>query len=119
VAALAAAGCGGSSREDAQGAVDEYLEAVADGDSGEACELLSRGARHELEDRTGDDCEAAMEDAFGRLEEKAGDLEELRVKEVNAARDIATATIEGPNGKTITELTREGGDWKLSSAPGG
>lgn len=114
-----AAGCGGSNREDAHGAVDQYLEALGDRDAGAACELLSRGARNELEDRTGDDCEAAMEDAFARLEEKAGDLEGLTVKEVNAARDIATATIEGPSGKTITELTREGGDWKLSSVPGG
>ena len=112
-------GCGGSNRDRAQDAVEEYLQALADEDAAAACELLSRGARNDLEQRSGGDCEAAMEDAFGRLEENAGDLEQLRVKEVNAARNIATATIEGPSGKTITEMTREGGEWKLNSAPGG
>ena len=99
--------------------MEEYVQALQEGDAQAACELLTKGAVNALEDSSDGDCEPAMQDAFAKLEEKAGDLEQLTVKEVNSARDIATATIEGPAGKTITELAREGGDWKVNSAPGG
>ncbi len=60
-----------------------------------------------------------MEDLFAALEEERGSLADVRVDEVNVARRVATATFRGPLGKTTTEMTKEDGDWKLTSAPGG
>jgi hypothetical protein len=41
------------------------------------------------------------------------------VTDVNVAGDVATATIKGAPGGTVTnQMVREGGEWKLGS-PGG
>jgi hypothetical protein len=117
--AATASGCGGSNRDRAQDAAESYVEALQDGDAEGACELLSRGAVEELEDRAGAGCVAAMDDLFAALEEEGGSLTDVRVDEVNVAGRVATATFTGALGKTTTELTREGDDWKLTSAPGG
>jgi hypothetical protein len=116
---LAGAGCGGSSSEQAQQAAEDYVEALQEGDADRACELLTRGAVNEIEDRTGGGCTAAMDELFAALEEERGSLADVQVDEVNVAGRVATATFRGPLGKTTTELTKEDGDWKLTSAPGG
>ncbi len=95
------------------------MKALQEGDAETACELLTRGSVNELEDRAGGDCATAMEKLFGALEEERGSLADLRVDEVNAEGRVATATFTGSIGKTTTEMTKEGGDWKLSSPPGG
>jgi hypothetical protein len=95
------------------------VEALREGDPEAACELLSKGSVKELEDRGAACCSAAMEGIFAALEGQEGSLDAVRVKEVNAAGDVATATFSGPIGEATTELTREDGEWKLSSAPGG
>lgn len=112
------AGCGGSNRDQARAAAEDYVEALQDGDAEAACELLTRGAANELEDRTGGDCGAAMNELFAALEAQGGSLEDVQVDEVNAAGQVATATFTGSLGKATTELSKENGDWKLSSAPG-
>lgn len=114
-----AAGCGGSNRDQAHAAAEDYVEALQDGDAEAACELLTRGAVNELEDRTGSECAVEMEELFAALEDQGGSLEDVRVDEVNVAGQVATATFTGPLGKATTEMSKEDGDWKLSSAPGG
>jgi hypothetical protein len=95
------------------------VTALQEGDADAACELLSRGSVNELEARAGGDCEAAMEELFRALEEERGSLADVQVKEVNTEGRVATATFTGSIGKTTTELTKEGDEWKLSSPPGG
>lgn len=113
-------GCGGDEgdTEGAQEAAERYVEGLKEGDGEAACDVLTSGAVDELEDRAGVPCPEAIAEALG-AESADEDLSGLRVTEVNAAEDVATATIAGgPNGRFTTELKREDGDWRLA-APGG
>lgn len=114
-----AVGCGGDEddAEGAQEAAERYVEALKEDDGEAACDVLTSGAVDELEDRADAPCPEAIGVALGG--EGADDLSGLRVTEVNAAEDVATATIAGgPSGRFTTELKREDGDWRLT-APGG
>ena len=105
-------------KEGAQEAAERYVEALKQGDGEAACDVLTSGAVDELEDRANAPCPEAIAEALG-AEGADDDLSGLRVTEVNAAEDVATATIVGgPSGKFTTELKREDGDWRLA-APGG
>ena len=106
--------------EGAHEAAEAYVQALKDGDGEAACELLSRGAVDELEDRTGDECADSLGTLFGAVEGASEDLERLEVTDVNVAGRVATATIAGgPGGEVTKELTREGEEWKLTSPIGG
>ena len=115
---LVLAACGDEDdTEGAQEAAERYVEALQEGDGEAACDVLTSGAVDELEDRANAPCPDAITDALGA--QSADDLSGLRVAEVNAAEDVATATIVGgPSGQFTTELKREDGDWRLA-APGG
>ena len=123
MAALLAAGCGDSRAEEntsaAREAAERYVEALREGDAGAACEVLSRGAIDELEDRADAPCPEALTVALGAGGEAGEELGELRLTEVNVAGDVATATIRGgPGGEVTNQMVRERGEWKLA-APGG
>ncbi len=104
----------------AREAAEGYVQALKDGDGGAACELLTRGAVDELEDRTRTDCAESLGALFGAVEGASEDLERLEVTDVNVAGRVATATISGgPGGKVTKELAKEGEEWRLTSPIGG
>jgi ketosteroid isomerase-like protein len=128
VVALAAgavllAGCGESASEEntsaAEEAAESYVAALREGDGEAACETLSRGAVAQLEDQADAPCSEALTDALGAGGSAGEGLDDLRVTDVNVSGDVATATIKGGPGGTVTnQMLRERGEWKLAS-PGG
>jgi hypothetical protein len=116
---LAFGACGDEEdKEGAEEAAERYVEALKQGDGEAACDVLTSGAVDELEDRAAAPCPDAIAAALG-VGGADDELSELKVTEVNATEEVATATIVGgPKGKFTAELRREDGDWRLT-APGG
>lgn len=113
--ALGACGGGDDGAEGAREAAERYVDALKEGDGEAACEVLTSGAVEELEDSADAPCAEAITGALGATG-SGDDLSEMRVTEVNAAEDVATATIVGgPTGRLTSELTHEDGEWRLAS----
>lgn len=96
-------------------AIDEFAEAVADGDGDAACERLTEDAQEEI--AQGQDCEDVIEFVSGALDDEDKDeLRDIEPEDVEVDGDTATATIpevvEG--GEDEIELVREDGDWLIS-----
>jgi len=122
--ALAAllAGCGGGGTGDQQSAQDvarEYVQARNQGDAARVCELYSRRLIAQLKTSN---CVAFVR------EQTSGAATNLAVIGVREQDDHATATIQARVGEVANaiapielQLTKEGGDWKISrlGGPGG
>ncbi len=109
VAVLAA--CGGSSPEEV---VDEYLQAVLDGDGAKVCELLSDEAREAVEQEAtaAESCEQAVE--VMTQDAPAGLERAIREDDVKVTEDGDTARAEIYDGAYAVELRKDGGDWVVT-----
>ena len=109
VALLAA--CGGSSPEEV---VDEYLQAVLDGDGAKVCELLSDEARQaaEREATAAESCEQALD--IVTKEVPAGLEQAIEEDDVKVTEDGDTARAEIYDGAYAVELEKEDGDWDVT-----
>ncbi len=109
VALLAA--CGGSSPEEV---VDEYLQAVLDGDGAKVCELLSDEAREAVEQEAtaAESCEKAIE--VMTKEVPAGFKQAVEEDDVKVTEDGDTAKAEIYDAAYVVELKKDGGDWVVT-----
>ena len=125
--ALAASGCG-SSTDDVKSAVNGYLKAFVNGDGQRACSLMTSTTRQQFVARVSSivhtsDCAKAI----SALRQRAGSqvaaaLREAKVTKVKVAGDTAVATLTTKTSigtsTSTTLLQKEGGSWKITSAPG-
>ena len=114
-------GGGGGSDEDAiKQTIDDYANALADGDAGAACDTLADKAKRELASLYKGDCEAA----FDRF------LPQLPESEVRKARNLDTSkmkvkvegnrgTVTGPAFDRPAPMVKTGGEWKIASFTSG
>ena len=114
VALLAA--CGGSSPEDV---VDEYLQAVLDGDGAKVCELLSDEEREavEREATAAESCEQAIEVITRQV--PAGLEQAIEEGDVKVTEDGDRARADIYDGAYVVELEKDGGDWVVTEGVAG
>jgi hypothetical protein len=124
--AAALAGCGGGSddADEAKATVGAYLDAFVKGDDAKTCSLMTaktredfvRGARPLA--RTSD-CARASSAVRAAAGKKAIDaLRGARISDVNVNGNSASAKLTASSGQSIATLTKEGGEWKVSSTLG-
>jgi hypothetical protein len=65
-AATTLTSCGGTQDDDVAGVASVFASALAAGDGAQACSVLARSTRSELEQSTGDPCEKAILDEATR-----------------------------------------------------
>jgi hypothetical protein len=131
VLALAATGCGSSGPTDKQQietTILTYYKAFGKGDSGGACNELSKQTKEELEKAGGGkDCTEILDAALKRPDYAtiAPKLQNVRVTKITVANDKASAAVLVPgvknNGalgaRTNVPLLKEDGAWKIFGAP--
>jgi hypothetical protein len=123
VVAAVIAGCGGggsSGPQSARDAAEAYVDARNAGDAAKVCELYSQQLIQQLKTSN---CVAFVQ------EQTSGTATDLTVLRVAEHGDRATATIQARVGGVVAnaiapielQLTREGGEWRVSGlgGPGG
>jgi hypothetical protein len=130
-AALAVAGCGGSSGDEQQvkNTVTTFMSALARGDGAKACALATSAAQQHLvgqASQAGGNCQAIIATISKRLPAsvKQG-LESAKVKKATVKGDTATVSDKDISsssgdlspflGSGSTTLKKENGQWKLAS----
>jgi putative lumazine-binding protein len=124
-AAAVLAGCGGGGERDAvRDTVQAYLDSFVKGDAAKTCSLMTektreefvKGARPLAPTRDCATATIAVRAAAGR---KAIDaLREAKISEVRVNGNSASAKLKASSGESVATLTKQGGEWKVSSAPG-
>jgi hypothetical protein len=131
VLAALVAGCGTSGptdRQQIETALLTYYKSFGSGDSGGACQELSKETKTQLEKAGGGkDCTEILDAALKRpaYAAIASKLKNTRVTKITIANDKATAQILVPgvknNGalgaRTTVPLLKEDGAWKIFGAP--
>jgi hypothetical protein len=103
------AGCDGDDASEAERVVDDYLEAIADGDGPKACEQLTETMQRQLIEaapaaRRASDCPAAAAAIAGALtEQQRRQLRDAQFGQVIVDGDRATVPIQ--DGRTV-QLTK-------------
>jgi hypothetical protein len=127
LAALAVAGCGGGGGDEAtavRSTVQRYVDAFVNGDGAKACSLMTARTRRTFVNDSKplthtDDCATATGSVRAAAGQKAiDDLRRARISAVKVNGDRATARLTAGAGQSVATLSKEGGDWKVSSAPG-
>jgi hypothetical protein len=130
-AALLLAGCGSSGptdRQQIETSLVTYYKAFGSGDTGGACNELSKETKTQLEKAgRGKDCTEILDAALKRPDYAAiaPKLKDTRVTKITIAGDKATAVVLVPgvkdNGalgaRTTVPLLKEDGAWKIFGAP--
>jgi hypothetical protein len=102
--AVAFAGCGtGDDQDQARATVQQFAAALARGDGGAACSLLSEDLAQEIEQQEGKPCA----DAIGSLQVQPGAVDRVQVFITNAKADLA--------GGRSAFLDRAADGWRLSA----
>jgi hypothetical protein len=125
VAALALAGCGGSSSSgDPKTVVQDYINAFADGDGGKACSLMTTPTRDQFVNRVATitkskDCATSIT----TLSKQAGPrllnaLKKAKVGAVTITGDRAKVQLTSGANTTHTSLRKENGNWRVTGGPG-
>jgi hypothetical protein len=117
LALVALPGCGigdgDSDGDDARDVVKDYAAAIADGDEGKVCDVLSEDSRKQFEasDTT---CEDAFKNFGGFLsDEQKDELKDID-PDVKIDGDTATAQVDEQPLEGEVRLKKEGGDWKIT-----
>jgi hypothetical protein len=123
LAALVAAGCGGSAADDARKAAESYVRDVGNGDGRAVCGRMTRALQRQAAQVLvranpqvrGRDCASLMDQALGSI--PASQLRRF------ASADIEAVKVDGSHGsfvyrlgqtKVPGEVAKENGDWKVS-----
>jgi hypothetical protein len=114
--AVAATGCGKSEEDKAKSAVEDYLEAVSNGDGDKACGLVTAATKKKIEQSAKRPCPQT----FSSLNQGPGKavleaFKDAKVEGVKVDGDKATADIKLRQLSQKTNLRKEDGDWKLES----
>jgi hypothetical protein len=123
--AAALAGCGGGDDRGAvRSTVQGYIDAFVKGDGATTCSLMTAKTREEFVKATRplsntDDCAQAT----GAVRVAAGDkaveaMRHAKLSDVKVHGDSATVKLTARGGQSVATLTKQDGDWKVSSAPG-
>jgi hypothetical protein len=121
---VALPGCGGGPSDDVRSAVKTYLKAFVDGDGNKVCSLMTDATRRRFVERAkpitkSADCSLAIEAIRTQSgPEVTATLAKLKFTNVKVNGDHATVTLSSGGSKTNAALVKEGGDWKVSGAPG-
>ena len=110
--ALAAAGCGGG--DSPEDVVESFYSALADGDAGEICDLLSESAQEGA--AAGEDsCEEGIEAAIdsGEAERFLGVADEVEVGDASEDGDTAEVTVTFGDEEEQVPLVKEDDEWKI------
>ena len=113
------AACGGESDEDKiRSLVTGVFDAAKDKDGKKFCDSFTEEAQRQLSGQTGDGCAKALETnpEFLDLIAEQGEPEITEVK-VDGDKGTVKAKSE-QTGEDTTQVVKEDGDWKLSSAAG-
>lgn len=116
--AVALAGCGtGDDQDQARATVQRFAAALARGDGGAACSLLSEDLAQEIEQQEGKPCA----DAIGSLQVRPGAVDRVQVFITNAKADLAggrSAFLDrAPDGWRLSALGCEPQDGKPADRP--
>ena len=111
--ALAIAGCGGSD-ESPEEVTESFYSAIADGDAGEACDLLS-DASAESAAAGGESCEEGFQNALdsGAAQAALGVADDIEVGDSKIDGDSATVTVTSGNQEDEVTLVKEDDKWKI------
>jgi hypothetical protein len=111
-ALVAPIGCGESDEEQAQEAVEDYVEARNEGDFERECELYSE--EFKMDFGIGEDCPAFLQEQ--RSGESPGKLEivDVRVLEDRANADIDLVREARGSDRVKLILERQDDDWKIT-----
>ena len=117
LALVALPGCGtgdgDSDGDDARDVVKDYATAIADGDEGQVCDVLSEDSKKQFEasDTT---CEDAVKNFGGFLsDEQKDELKDID-PDVKIDGDTATAQVDERPLEGEVRLKKEDGDWKIT-----
>ena len=125
VAVAALAGCGGGDEKDeVRATVQAYLDSFVKGDAARTCALMTektreefvKGARAMVPTRDCATATIAVRAAAGRKAIAA--LRDAKISDVKVNGNSASAKLKASSGESIATLTKQGGEWKVSSAPG-
>jgi hypothetical protein len=111
------AGCGPFGGDSPEDVIKDFSEAVADGDGGKACDLVTDDYKEEI---GGDNCEEQVEQiGEAASDEEKDKLRDVEVSDVEEDGDKATAKVkaEGEDEDEV-ELEKVDGDWKISGEGG-
>ena len=118
------AGCGEDPEDQVRSTVRAYLESFVDGDAEKTCALMTEDTRREFVRGARslaptNDCATAtiaVRAAAGRKAINA--LRDAKISRVRIQGNAASVRLTASSGESVATLTRQGGDWKVSSAPG-
>ena len=125
LAALAVGGCGGGDEKDeVRSTVQAYVDSFVKGDAERTCSLMTaetrrefvRGARSLAPTNDCATATIAVRDAAGRKAIEA--LRDAKISNVRIQGRSASARLRASSGQSVATLAKEGGEWKVSSAPG-
>ena len=124
-AALAAAGCGGDDDKDkVRETVQAYVDSFVKGDAARTCSLMTEETRREFVKGARplaptSDCATATIAVRAAAGRKAIDaLRDAKISKVTIQGNSASARLKASSGESVATLTKKGGEWKVSSAPG-
>jgi ketosteroid isomerase-like protein len=125
VVALAVAGCGGGDdKDDVRATVQAYLDSFVKGDAARTCSLMTEETRTEFVKGARplaptSDCATATIAVRAAAGRKAIDaLRDAKISKVTVQGNSASAKLKARSGESVATLTKQGGEWKVSSAPG-
>jgi hypothetical protein len=121
-ALVAAAGCGGSDREDIGSTLREFVAALNTRDADKFCDELVTQDFLEKQtfakgDRARDDCKRQLRQIRG-LRVKLVRIASLKV-DGDRARVRTVLSVRGQEQDQLYRLRKEGGDWRIASGSGG
>jgi hypothetical protein len=125
LAAAVLAGCGGGGdREEVRETVQAYLDSFVKGDAAKTCSLMTDATRRQFVKGARsltptNDCATAtvaVRAAAGRKAIAA--LRDAKISKVRVQGSTASAKLKASSGESVATLTKQGGEWKVSSAPG-
>ena len=116
--AIAVAACGGTDTSTPRGTAESFFAALAAGDGGRACELLSPDAQGDVSTQEGEDnlgCVASVGELSGEATAAAGRVELSEPRQDGP--DEATVEVEGQLPEEIDfgslDLVRQGDRWVI------
>ncbi|HKP91101.1 MAG TPA: nuclear transport factor 2 family protein [Thermoleophilaceae bacterium] len=124
LAVLLLTGCGEDPEDAVRSTVQAYLDSFVKGDAEKTCSLMTADTRREFVRGARsltptNDCATATVAVRAAAGRKAIDaLRDAKISRVRIQGTTASVRLKASSGQSLATLTREGGEWRVSSAPG-